>query len=89
MHRILGIIATLAAALGFLLMVNMFWAATHNGGMAVLGLQTFGIIVSMAAVALGALALFLGRPEPSMFANIGLGVGLGNVLALLGAYLFF
>jgi len=89
MHRILGIIAAVAAAIGFLFLLNTFWAASNNGGMAVLGLQVFGVLASVFAIIVGAVALFLGRPEPSGFSNFGFGLGLGNLLALLIAYLLF
>ena len=89
MHRILGSLSSLAAIIGFLFLLNMFWAAANNGGMAVLGLQVFGVLASIIAVLLGGLALFLGRPKPSGFSNFGFGVGLGNLLALLIAYLLF
>jgi len=89
MHNILGIIATIAAILGFLLMLNMFWASVNNDGMAVLGLQVFGLIVSVIAIILGGIGLLLGRPNPSGFSNFGFGVGLGNLVALAIVYLLF
>ena len=89
MHRILGIIAAVAAVIGFLFMLSMFWGAANNGGMAVLGLQVFGILASVAAIIIGGIALFLGRPTPSGFSEFGFGLGLGNLLALLIAYLIF
>ncbi len=89
MHRTLGIISSLAAILGFLLLLNMFWASVNNGGMAVLGLQVFVISASVAAIILGGLGLLLGRPSPSGFSNFGFGVGLGNLVALAIAYLLF
>jgi len=83
MSKILGWVAAIAAAIGFLLFAHMFWGAFNNGGMAVLGLQVFGVIASIAAVILGGLGLFLARPDRSRISEFGFGLGLGNILALI------
>ena len=91
MHRIFGIIGTIAAVIGFLLMAQMFWASANSGGMAVLGLQVLGLMGSVAAIILGGIGLLLarGKPAASGFSNFAFGLGLGTILALAIAYLLF
>lgn len=92
MHRYLGFIAAAFAVLGFLAFAAMFWGMANNGGIAVLGMQMWGVIASVAAVVLGFVARLMAKNQPvriSRASDFGMGLGLGNLLALLIAMLFF
>jgi hypothetical protein len=90
MHRYIGIIAAIFAVLGFLSTAMMFWAHANNGGMAVMAFHLWGVIASVAAVALGFLARFMAKRVPtpiSRASDFGMGLGLGVLLAQLIGFL--
>lgn len=90
MHKIFGLIATLLAILGFILLVVVFWTHVRTTG-STLGFANWGVYLSIGAALFGVIAYVVrDKFEPvSRTAELGLGLGLGNLLATLIAVIFF
>ncbi|MEL7445106.1 MAG: hypothetical protein AAGK02_04750 [Pseudomonadota bacterium] len=84
MHKVISYISAALAIGGAICMAAMFYAAFNNGGMAVLGLQVFGIIGSVAALVLGFLAKVLSKDHPTPgAAKLAIGLGGLSLLSLV------